>query len=262
MVESDDDDAAPAPSESDGAIRLSDSDDDGPRRVTRAAAAAAGAPPADAAPALPDDVDVEEARMIEAAMLGVPYEPPASRASRTGGVPPPPPSPRSMAARMLRQEQDDAYAASLAADRAKAAEREAEAERAAAAEAATRAEAAAQAAAETAALEAAANAERDAAAAAEAAAGRLPQEPPPGDPCVSVAVRLPDGTRLTRRLPPASAVACLFDLVDAARPDGLAARSYRLVSQYPRKIIGAADADASLAAAGLEGSVALLVEPP
>jgi hypothetical protein len=64
---------------------------------------------------VPDGIDVEEARMLEAAMLGIPY---------TGRMPAPrppgpalPADPAAAEQRMLRREQDDAFEESLAADR-------------------------------------------------------------------------------------------------------------------------------------------------
>lgn len=59
--------------------------------------------------------------MLEAAMLGIPYEgeiPPHRRP--LGSVPAAPPDPAAIEQRLLRQEQDDAYEQSLQADRAKA----------------------------------------------------------------------------------------------------------------------------------------------
>lgn len=64
---------------------------------------------------LPEGINVEEARMLEAAMLGIPY------AGRMPGFgprgPTMPPDPAAVAQRVLRQEQDDAFEESLAADR-------------------------------------------------------------------------------------------------------------------------------------------------
>ena len=245
------------------------------RRAARAGAAAAAAAAAAGAaarrrsgpgfgspqPDLPADVNVEEARMLEAAMLGVPYEPPPHRR----WVPPPPPTSAHLAARALRDEQDDAYEASLAEDRAKA-------ESAAVAEAAARAAAERQAAEAAAADEASARAAADAqaaaadaevteAAAAAAAAAALPPEPAAGAPAsISVAVRLPDGARLTRRFAASDPVASLYDFVVSARAPGAARGSFTLVSSFPRRALD--PAAGSLAGAGLtHPSEALLVEP-
>lgn len=70
---------------------------------------------------LPADIDVEEARMLEAAILGIPYEgeiPP--HRLPLGTVPSASLDPAAIEQRLLRQEQDDAYEQSLQADRAKA----------------------------------------------------------------------------------------------------------------------------------------------
>lgn len=70
---------------------------------------------------LPADIDFEEARMLEAAMLGIPYDGEIAPHRRPlGSVPSIPPDPAAIEQRLLRQEQDDAYEQSLQADRAKA----------------------------------------------------------------------------------------------------------------------------------------------
>jgi hypothetical protein len=124
-----------------------------PRPVPRAAAAAAGeddipdliddeaaaaeaaADAADAAVAmtgvavggdepldLPEGINLEEARMLEAAMLGIPYQgrmPDFSNAAAAAAAGPPL-SPGAMEQRSLRAEQDAAYEESLALDRCEA----------------------------------------------------------------------------------------------------------------------------------------------
>jgi len=217
--------------------------------------------------------------MLEAAMLGIPYAgripdwgaeaaAAATRAARTVAAAA---DPGAVAARALVQEQDAAYQASLAADREK------EEERAAAAAAAASAAAAAEAAARQAEVAAA-----DAAAAAfarvAAAAACLPPEPAPGAAgVVAVAVRLPDGTRLTRRFDAGTAtVGHLFALVVASSGSAEAGSdappspfalpgAFRLVSSYPRRVLeepaGGAGGGPTLAEAGLgAGSEALMVE--
>jgi len=176
---------------------------------------------------LPDGIDREEARMIEAAMLGVPYEPPAHRLGvsggggggggggdrgllNAGGVPAPA---EVMEARLIQNETDYAYEESLRMDRAKEAaarakrEEEARAERAAA-EAAAAAAAAAKAEAEM----------RDAAVA--AASSALPDEPAAGgDGVVDVAIRLPSGGRVRRRFLRTHALSAVFSfLIAEVRP--------------------------------------------
>ena len=102
-------------------------------------------------------------------------------------------SPRAAERELLRQEQDNAYKQSLAADR----QREA-ANAAAAAEAAAAAVAAAQREAEAAAAEAAAGEARERRL--RSAEASLPEEPPADDPeAVSLMIRMPSGGRHTRR---------------------------------------------------------------
>ena len=128
---------------------------------------------------LPVDIDVEEARMLEAAMLGIPYEgeiPPHRRP--LGSVSSASIDPAAVEQRLLRQEQDDAYEQSLQADRAKA---EAAAAKQREAEAA------------------AAKQEADAAQLQRVLSSKeagLPAEPAEGDEeAITVLVRLPGGGR-------------------------------------------------------------------
>ncbi|GBF98850.1 hypothetical protein Rsub_11454 [Raphidocelis subcapitata] len=196
---------------------------------------------------LPEGVDVEEARMLEAAMLGVPY---------TGRIPTfspaAPVDPGALEQRWLRREQDEAFEESLAADRAK---QESAQMAARAAEEAAAAQAAA---------EAAEEAKRDEAARALAAllerkAAALPAEPKAGEPAtLALVVRLPDGTRCGRRFRHGDALRAAFDFVDVHTARGatgaggvangsgggasggggegsLRPGSYRLVTQFPRR---------------------------
>lgn len=191
---------------------------------------------------LPDGIDREEARMLEAAMLGIPYEPPAGRVVSgsggagelgvngvgingfNGGVTA---SAEATEARMMRDEQDWAYEESLRIDRAKeaaaVAKREEE-ERAAA-------EAAALAAAEA---EAAAVAAEERSKAIAAAADALPDEPNAGEEgIVDVAIRLPDGRRVRRRFAKTDPLQAIFSFLVSA--EHLEADTYRLVAQFPRR---------------------------
>ena len=190
---------------------------------------------------LPDGIDREEARMLEAAMLGIPYEPPAGAGGGAagglgvngvgigvdgfrGGVAP---SAEATEARLMRNEQDWAYEESLRLDRAKeaaaAAKREEE-ERAAA-------EAAAVAAVEA---EAAAVAAEERSKAIAAAANALPDEPKAGEEgVVDVAIRLPDGRRVRRRFAKTDPLQAIFSFLVSA--EHLEAGTYRLVAQFPRR---------------------------
>ncbi|KAK9842580.1 hypothetical protein WJX81_007176 [Elliptochloris bilobata] len=211
---------------------------------------------------MPADINLEEARMLEAAMLGVPYE---GRMPDYGApaAPPAPVAPDVAAHRDLRREQDDAYQASLRADRQKAeaaaaAERDrkeaaAASERAAAMAAAAEAQQAAEAADAAARFQAGLEAKREG----------LPPEPPAGDPsAVDVMVRLPHGMRVSRRFLSGAPLAALFawmdtELADPALPPG----AFRLVTQFPRRVLEHA-APGTLADAGLsQRQEAVFVEP-
>jgi len=271
--------AAAAAADGDEPIYLSDDDEEAAahaaavavaQRQHRSAAAGGGGghagddPPID----LPDGIDAEEARMLEAAMLGVPYggripdwgAEAAARDARAASAAAAAADPASLASRALVQEQDAAYQASLAVDRVKEEERVAVA-------AAVAAEAAAAATATRAAAAAAAQAAEAGASRVAAAAACLPTEPEPGTPgALSVAVRLPDGTRLTRRFHPATdRVGHLFAWVVSSSPASPPPRAFRLVSSYPRRVLEEPEGmggGPSLAEAGFAGggSEALMVE--
>ena len=155
----------------------------------------------------------EEARMLEAAMLGIPYEGPLPGAGGSLGVSGvglgPAPSAEVAEARAVRNETDWAYEESLRADREKEAKRAAqreEEERIAAEKAvaeAMEAEAAAKAAAEREAAIAAAN-------------DALPNEPEAGaEGVVDVAVKLPDGRRVRRRFLKSNPLQAVFNFWSA-----------------------------------------------
>ena len=175
----------------------------------------------------------EEARMLEAAMLGVPYEGPVPDGASAGGLGVSgfgvgaAPSAEVAEARMIRSDTDWAYEESLRLDREKEAAR-------AAAEAAARAAEA----------EAAEKAAAEAAEAARAAAARdalvaaaneaLPDEPPAGgDGVVDIAVKLPDGRRVRRRFSLSNPLQSVFNFLVSA--EHLAPGTYRLMSQFPRR---------------------------
>lgn len=138
--------------------------------------------------------------------------------------------------RRLREAQDQAYHASLAADRERLAEAEAVEKRAReAAEAAARAEA------EQRALEEAsrrrAQEEQEALekrrASKAAGLGPEPAADHPGGTC-GIRVRLPDGSTHARRFLRGDPVARVYDYVDSL--PALALKSYHLVSSFPRKV--------------------------
>ncbi|XP_048132228.1 plant UBX domain-containing protein 8-like [Rhodamnia argentea] len=148
--------------------------------------------------------------------------------------PPRPPSPSLEAQRLIREQQDDEYLASLQADQEKEMRAKADAE-------ARRLE-------EEAAREAALEEERQKEeesrrkleeeqeferqlAAKEAS---LPQEPMPDDEnAITLLVRMPDGSRRGRRFLKSDKLQCLFDFIDIGRV--VKPGTYRLVRPYPRR---------------------------
>ncbi|GIL59381.1 hypothetical protein Vafri_14249 [Volvox africanus] len=198
--------------------------------------------------------ELEEARMMEAALLGVPYEGRGLRdfssGRAAGGSEEMAPELREH--RELRWDQDRAYEESLAADRAK---EQAAARAKAEAEARERAQREAEVAAERAAAEEAARL----ASLVAAKAARLPPEPPASSAdAITVMVRLPDGSRHSRRFTRTDRLSSLFDFVDveldsaakapvstatgdggagtAAAQPSLKPGSYNLVAQFPRRV--------------------------
>ncbi|XP_010448783.1 PREDICTED: plant UBX domain-containing protein 13-like [Camelina sativa] len=187
----------------------------------------------------------DEAVMLEAAMFGsipnseyrVPYAP--SYPQRTQR----PPSPSLTAQRLIREQQDDAYLASLEADRVKA-----EARRLA--EEAARVEA----------LEEEKRKEEEARRKVEeeqelerqlvTKEASLPQEPPAGEEnAITLQVRLPDGTRHGRRFLKSDKLQSLFDFMDICRV--VKPNTYRLVRPFPRHAFGDGECSSTLNDVGL-----------
>uniref|UniRef100_A0A0E0ENN0 UBX domain-containing protein n=1 Tax=Oryza meridionalis TaxID=40149 RepID=A0A0E0ENN0_9ORYZ len=199
----------------------------------------------------------DEAVMLEAAMFGgipgraaypfsLPYHQNSSRYPTVAH----PPSPTLTAQRLLWEQQDDEYLASLEADREKElkAEREAELRR----------------------LEAAA--EREAAIAKQkqeeeekrrkqleeeelesklaAKQASLPKEPLPDDVgAITVVVRMPDGRRQGRCFMKSDNLQVLFDFIDISRT--FKPGTYRLVRSYPRRAFTDSESQMSLSDLGL-----------
>lgn len=213
---------------------------------------------------LPEGINLEEARMLEAAMLGIPY---AGRIPDFSAAPAPaaPLSPGTLEQHAIRREQDQAYEESLALDRAK---QESIAAAAAEAEAAERAQREAEEAATAAAARAALELQQLLA----SKAARLPTEPAAGTPgSLQIVVRLPSGSRKGRRFLPSDLLQAVFDFVDvecaaAAEGDGqeggcgMKPGYYRLVTQFPRKVF-AEDSSSSIQGAGITTDTALFIEP-
>ena len=190
---------------------------------------------------LPDGIDREEARMLEAAMLGIAYVPPDHR--RVDFEPSAPAPASVVAARSITNETDRAYEESLRADREKAAKSRAEQVAKEMFEA------------ERAAAEARASAEAEAeefarAKLAQEAAEALPDEPEATDEgVVNIAFKMPDGSRIMRRFLMSHTAKALFLFIDGyeklhADSSRLAVvpGTYRLVAQHPRRVIENNDA--------------------
>lgn len=215
----------------------------------------------------------EEAKMIEAAMFGIPYVPrngalqnasasanyqmPPGLAGHVGPMgdqfplrsrglglgiyededgdeggfvrrrTPEPPSEAMIEQRLLREQQDDEYMASLTADREKEERAEIEkevAKREAQAEEDRKREEALSALRESEELERKLKAKQES----------LPSEPPSDDSgAITLQVRMPDGSRRSRRFNKFDPLQALFDFVDVS--GGVIPGSYRLVRTYPRR---------------------------
>lgn len=179
----------------------------------------------------------DEAVMLEAALFGgIPEQPYRRRI-------PQPPSPTLEAERLLREQQDDEYLASLQADREKAeAQRmeEAAAKEAAAAEEKRQQEEALRR------LQEEKESERELA----AKKASLPPEPSVEDEnAVTLLVRMPDGTRRGRRFLKSDRLQSLFDFIDVG--GGVKPKTYRLVRQYPRRAFTDGEHGSSLSELGL-----------
>ncbi|KAL3685924.1 hypothetical protein R1sor_003946 [Riccia sorocarpa] len=162
-----------------------------------------------------------------------------------------PPSPTVVAQRLLREQQDDEYLASLAADREKelkAIQEAEEAARAAESEEILRREEELRQKAEAEELERQLNAKK----------GKLPMEPPPdAEDAVTLVVRLPDGSRRGRRFYKSNKLQNLFDFIDVG--GGVKPGSYRLVRQFPRVAFTDGEHSSSLESLGLTSKQEVLL---
>ncbi|CAL1375428.1 unnamed protein product [Linum trigynum] len=197
----------------------------------------------------------DEAVMLEAAMFGgipeasgyqYPYAPHQFMQREGGPIhrpAPRPPSPSLQAQRSIREQQDDEYLASLAADREKAESRrlEEEAARAAALEQEKLKEEE-----NRRKLEEAQEIERQLA----AKEASLPQEPTPDEEnAVTLLVRTPDGARHGRRFLKSDRLQSLFDFIDVTRV--VKPGTYRLVRPYPRRAFSDGETALTLSELGL-----------
>nr|GME16951.1 plant UBX domain-containing protein 8 [Ipomoea batatas] len=152
---------------------------------------------------------------------------------------PRPPSPSLVAQRLLREQQDDEYLASLQADREKELKAKQEAEAALVEEKRKEEELLKK-------LEEEQEAERQLA----AKEGSLPQEPTPDDEnAVNLVVRMPDGSRRGRRFLKSDRLQCLFDFIDVGRV--VKPGTYRLVRPYPRRAFSSGETSSTLNELGL-----------
>jgi len=165
------------------------------------------------------DVNLEEQKMLLAAMTGQAYEGDIPDFSNYAPYVPKPMSPGAMARQMLRDEQDMAFQQSLELDR----ERRRQAEMAQI---------------EQMEREASARLEQQASLdLLEAKKRRLPVEPAADDAdALALVIRLPSGTRLKRRFSRADAMGSVFDFVDVEGDSELTAGKYQLVTNFPRKV--------------------------
>ncbi|CAF2141589.1 unnamed protein product [Brassica napus] len=185
----------------------------------------------------------DEAVMLEAAMFGgipetgynhLPFLPPQQRA---------PPSPSLTAQRLIREQQDDEYLASLQADRdrelqsvrdAEARQLEEETARQAFLEEAQRKH----------------EEEQELERQLDAKEASLPKEPHADEEnAITLLVRMPDGTRHGRRFLRSDKLQSLFDFIDIARV--VKPKTYRLVRPYPRHAFGDGESESTLNHLGL-----------
>ncbi|XP_010455587.1 PREDICTED: plant UBX domain-containing protein 8-like [Camelina sativa] len=189
----------------------------------------------------------DEAVMLEAAMFGgipetgynppLPFLPPQPRAQ------PPPPSPSLTAQRLIREQQDDEYLASLQADRDKEIKsiREEETARKAFLEEEKKKEEEAQRK-----LEEEQELERQL----DAKEASLSKEPQADEEnAITLLIRMPDGTRRGRRFLKSDKLRSLFNFIDIARV--VKPNTYRLVRPYPRHAFGDGESESTLNDLGL-----------
>lgn len=160
--------------------------------------------------------------------------------------------------RRLRDEQDAAYRAALQADQERERQRQEEADRMAfeMAEAERKRkeeeEAAAKAAQEAAERQAAMDLRR------QQKAMALGSEPEKGPDVTEVLIRFPNGERKGRRFHSTATISSIYDYVDTL-PD-FDARSYKLVSNFPRVVYGTDKLGLTLKDAGLHSRASLYIE--
>ncbi|GER30379.1 UBX domain-containing family protein [Striga asiatica] len=188
----------------------------------------------------------DEAVMLEAAIMGIPYAPHQLMRNGLGTAVdnyprpmPRPPSPSLTAQRLIREQQDDEYFAALQADKEKELKAKEEAEAALAEEKRKEDE-----------LRRKLHEEEEIERQLAAKEASLPQEPTADDEnAVTLLVRMPDGNRRGRRFLKSDKLQCLFDFIDVGRT--VKPGSYRLVRPYPRRAFSDGDSTSSLHDLGL-----------
>mmetsp|Transcript_22885 Transcript_22885/g.48397 ORF Transcript_22885/g.48397 Transcript_22885/m.48397 type:complete len:625 (-) Transcript_22885:1731-3605(-) len=188
---------------------------------------------------LPEGVNAEEAKMLEAAMFGIPYQGPIPTAGNAGSykeaISSSSMTPEMRAQRQLRIEQEREFRASLKADQEKDAARqrhEAEKRRKIQEESDR--------------VKVEAQRMQEMKQTLEAALATEPSEPV--EEIVNVMIRLPDGTRLSRRFLRKDPVKILFHFVDyllitEKEASDMKPGTYKLLTQFPRKVIVDTDAN-------------------
>ncbi|XP_042425558.1 plant UBX domain-containing protein 8-like isoform X1 [Zingiber officinale] len=192
----------------------------------------------------------DEALMLEAAMFGgIPDERRFQFGYPTRQMPRPP-SPTLMAQRLLREQQDDEYLASLQADREKELKAQQEAELRSLEEANAREAALQKKRHEEAETHRKQIEEEELERKLAAKESSLPQEPSSDDTnAVTLLVRMPDGSRRGRRFFKSDKLQFLYDYIDIGKV--VKPGSYRLVRPYPRRAFTEGESGLSLSELGL-----------
>ena len=189
------------------------------------------------------DVNLEEQKMLMAAMTGQAYAGEIPDFSNYVPYAPKPLSPGAIERQMLRDEQDVAFQESLEMDR----ERQRKEEMAQIEQ-----------------MEREESERREQQALLnelEIKKQRLPAEPASDDPSgLSLAIRLPNGTRLKRRFSKTDALSSVFDYVEIECHPELRNGGYRLATNFPRKVLSPSEASTSLEKLGFSTQEALFVE--
>jgi len=88
----------------------------------------------------------------------------------------------------------------------------------------------------------------------------LVAEPAEGANATRVAIRMPDGQRLQRRFGKECTLQHVVDFVESSDPDIYDGADFDLVSNYPRRVFGAAEREATLEELGLHPQAMLFTK--